>query len=128
MNLFHDNGLVLRNQYLHDNPANQIGHGADAEDDEVTGRFALEAHEGKGNQYLLASGIYNDIAGENSSVSLCNIGVSAGVISAVSTYALELFQYLIIVVAEKCIIIAEILDTIRITVHRIIIKFKNCFP
>ena len=45
MNLFHDNGFVLRNQYLHDNPANQIGHGADAEDDEVTGRFTLEAHE-----------------------------------------------------------------------------------
>lgn len=45
--------------------------------------------EGKSNQYLLASGIYNDIAGENSSVSLSNISVSAGTVSAVSTYALE---------------------------------------
>ena len=45
----------------------------------------IGSNEGKGNQYLLASGIYNDIAGENSSVSLYNIGVNAGAISAVLT-------------------------------------------
>ena len=60
-----------------------------AENLQITCAGMIGSAEGKSNQYLLASGIYNDIAGENISVSLCNIGVSAGVISAVSTYALE---------------------------------------
>ena len=38
-------GFVLRYQYLHDTPADEIGDGADAEDDEVTGRLAFESHE-----------------------------------------------------------------------------------
>ncbi len=39
------NGFVLRNQGLHDAPANQVSNGADAEDYHITCGFAFEAHE-----------------------------------------------------------------------------------
>lgn len=50
------NGLVLRHENLHDAPADEISHGADAEDNHVAGRLALEAHELKGFALLLGIG------------------------------------------------------------------------
>lgn len=60
-----------------------------AENLQITCAGTIGSAEAKDSRYLLASGIYNNIAGESSSVSLYNIGVSAGAISAVSTYSLE---------------------------------------
>ena len=45
--LFYDNGLVLRNEYLHDDPTYQVSHGADAEDNEVAGWLTFETCEGE---------------------------------------------------------------------------------
>ena len=42
----HD-GLVLRNEGLHNAPANEVGHGADAEDHHVGGGLAVETEEGE---------------------------------------------------------------------------------
>lgn len=46
--LLHHDGLVLRYERLHDAPANEVGHGADAEDDHVGSGLALETEEGEG--------------------------------------------------------------------------------
>lgn len=45
--LFYDDRLVLRNEYLHDDPTYQVSHGADAEDDEVASWLTLETCEGE---------------------------------------------------------------------------------
>ena len=46
--LLHHDGLVLRDERLHDAPADEVGHGADAEDDHVGCGLALEPEEGEG--------------------------------------------------------------------------------
>ena len=46
MDLLHDDGLVLGHKSFHNDPANEVSHGTDAEDDEIAGRFTLEAHKG----------------------------------------------------------------------------------
>ena len=51
-----DDGLVLRHENLHDAPADEISHSADAEDNHVAGRLALEAHELKGFALLFGIG------------------------------------------------------------------------
>jgi len=45
LGLVYDDGLVLRYEDLHDAPANEVGDGADAEDDHEAGWLAREAHE-----------------------------------------------------------------------------------
>ena len=45
-------GLVLRNQGLHDAPADEVGNGTDAEDDHVSSRLALETEEREGSTLL----------------------------------------------------------------------------
>ena len=41
--LLYDDRLVLRHQSLHDAPAYQVGHCTYTEDDEISGRLALES-------------------------------------------------------------------------------------
>lgn len=49
-------GGVSGHQGLHDDPAYQVGHGTDTEDDHVAGGLALETSEGKGLSSLLGIG------------------------------------------------------------------------
>ena len=46
-------GRVSGHQGLHDDPTHKVGHGADAEDNHVARRLALEACEGEGRTSLL---------------------------------------------------------------------------
>ena len=45
-------GLVLRHKCLHDDPANEVGNGTDAEDHHVGSRLTVEAEESKGDTLL----------------------------------------------------------------------------
>ena len=45
--VLNDDGLVLGNEGFHDAPADEVGHGADAEDYHVGGGLAFEAEEGE---------------------------------------------------------------------------------
>ena len=46
--LLNHDGLVLWYKGLHDAPANEIGHGADAEDNHIGRGLAVETKEGEG--------------------------------------------------------------------------------
>ena len=50
--LVNHDGLVLRNEGLHDDPCQQVGHGTDAEDDHVAAFLALKAHEREGRPHV----------------------------------------------------------------------------
>ena len=42
-NLFHHDGLVLRHESLHDEPADEVSHGTNAEDNHIAGGLTAEA-------------------------------------------------------------------------------------
>ena len=43
--LLSNDWLILRNQRLHDEPANQISNGTDAEDNHIASRLSFKSHE-----------------------------------------------------------------------------------
>lgn len=50
------NLLILWNECLHDAPCEDVGNGADAEDNHVGSRLALETKEGEGSTLTLSIG------------------------------------------------------------------------
>ena len=54
--LFYNDWLVLRNQYLHDAPTNEVSNTTDAEYNHVSTRLAVKSHEAEGRTLPLCVG------------------------------------------------------------------------